>query len=139
MPDHSGKLRAAAAEAARREAIERHKRLEQAKVGEVPTSSSVSDRAHGHLVLGTHRGRPAYLLDGRVLHSGDTAELYTDSANGWLRGRFAWSGEPGDPPRLLINLWDPKGRRDAEGMPPWIGEWGAPLPPRAALRRPTGT
>jgi hypothetical protein len=73
-----------------------------------------------------------YRLAGRPLRSGDVIEVYTNAANGWIRARF----EDHDGPRVAIHLWDPIGRRDEDGLPPWVGELDAPLPARAVARWP---
>ena len=70
---------------------------------------------------------------------GDVVELYTNGANGWLRGRFEWSGEPTERPCFAINLWDPTGPRDEDGLPPWVATLEAPIPAAARLRWPRRT
>jgi hypothetical protein len=82
------------------------------------------------------QGDPACFLEGRVVRSGDVVEVFTNAANPWIRGRFDWSGKPDDPPKLSINVWDPHGARDEDGLPPWIGTMEAAIPRRAVLRWP---
>jgi len=77
-----------------------------------------------------------YRLAGRALEVGEVIEVYTNTANGWVRGRFEWSGDPSQRPRIAMNLWDPNGQRDEDGLPPWVGDLEATLPERAVCRRP---
>jgi hypothetical protein len=81
-------------------------------------------------------GFASYHLGDKQLAVGDTIELYTNHANTWVRGRFEWSGQAADRPRFAINLWDPDGPQDADGLPPWIGDLEGPLPARAICRWP---
>ena len=81
-------------------------------------------------------GIPVYTLAGRRVRVGDVLELYTNSASGWLRGRFEWTESVADRPRIAVNLWDPTGPGDEDGLPPWVGALDAPLPPGAMLRWP---
>ncbi|MBT3222658.1 MAG: hypothetical protein HN348_26585 [Proteobacteria bacterium] len=87
------------------------------------------------LQLGDDGGVRRFVLDGKILHVGDVVEVFTNSANGWLRGRFEWSGRLNERPCLAINLWNPHGPRDADGLPPWVGEMVAEIPVRALCRR----
>lgn len=77
-----------------------------------------------------------YALEGRHVARGDAIELYTNRVNGWLRGRFAWTGRREDPPRLVVSVWDPHGARDAEGRPPFAGDLEIPIPAAAVCRFP---
>ncbi len=89
------------------------------------------------LAFGTDdQGDPACFLEGRVVRTGDPVEVFTNSANTWMRGRFDWSGRRDEAPRLSINVWDPVGARDEDGLPPWIGTMEAALPRKAVLRGP---
>ena len=76
-----------------------------------------------------------YLLDGHLLACGDVIEVYTNRANGWIRGRFEWDGQGA--PRVAINLWDPSGPLDEDALPPWVGDLDASLAPGAICRRKT--
>ena len=76
-----------------------------------------------------------YQLGGEIVHVGDVIEVYTNDANGWLRGRFEWNGGADDGPRIAVNLWDPYGAPDEDGLPPWVGEIDIALPARAICRR----
>jgi hypothetical protein len=87
------------------------------------------------LVAGAVEGLPAWTLDGLALRPGDVLEVYTNAANGWVRGRYEWSGQQGERPVLAVNLWDPHGVRDADGLPPWAGELLAEIPALAVCRR----
>lgn len=60
-------------------------------------------------------------------------ELYTNAANGWLRGRFV---AVRDGAHLVINVWDANGPRDEDGVPPFVGEFDAIIPRRATCRFP---
>ncbi|MFT4627423.1 MAG: hypothetical protein ACI8PZ_006107 [Myxococcota bacterium] len=88
------------------------------------------------LVVDASAGIPVYTLAGRRVRVGDVLELYTNSASGWLRGRFEWTESVADRPRIAVNLWDPTGPRDEDGLPPWVGALDAPLPAGAMLRWP---
>ncbi len=90
----------------------------------------------GHLERATVEGRVQYRLLGQPVRSGDVVELFTNLSSGWLRGRFEWSERVDEAPRLAVNLWDPTGPRDEDGLPPWVGELDARLPVGAVLRWP---
>lgn len=92
-----------------------------------------SERGH-RLELVVEDDLVRFRLDGTWVLVGDVLELYTNTANGWVRGRFEWSGEREERPRLALNLWDPTGPRDEEGLPPYVGALEAPLPEGAVLR-----
>jgi hypothetical protein len=79
---------------------------------------------------------PNATLGGRELHPGAVIEVYTNAANGWLRGRYERAD--GGPPRLAVHVWDLLGARDEDGLPPWTGELDAPLPLKATCRWPVG-
>lgn len=83
----------------------------------------------------TAEGHPAWFLGGHPLRVGDVVEVFTNSANGWLRGRFEWDGGAEDPPRIALNVWDPNGTRDEDGLPPWVGSLDARIPDGARVRR----
>jgi hypothetical protein len=89
----------------------------------------------GVLELGKDAGVDRYFMAGEMVVVGEPIEVYTNLANGWFRGRFEWSGKPDERPTLAIHLWDPGGARDADGLPPWVGELIAVIPPRAVCRR----
>jgi hypothetical protein len=128
-------LTAAARLAGRRRAAA----LEQPLARAAPRNSgeSPSTIAAAPLVLGDDDGRPVFRLAGQIVRTADVLELYTNRANGWLRGRFEWSGDPAIRPHLEINLWDPIGPRDEDGLPPWVATLAAPLPVPARLRWPS--
>jgi hypothetical protein len=88
----------------------------------------------GSLELGKDAGVNRYFVAGELLTVGQPLEVYTNHANGWLRGRFEWSGRPEERPTLAIHLWNPGGARDADGLPPWVGELVAVIPERAVCR-----
>ena len=89
------------------------------------------------LVLEDDDGRPVFRLAGQTVCTADVLELYTNRANGWIRGRFEWTGDPAVRPTLEIHLWDPVGPRDEDGLPPWVATLAAPLPAAARLRWPS--
>ena len=89
----------------------------------------------GPLELGKDAGVDRYFVAGKLIEVGQPIEVYTNLANGWLRGRFEWSGRAHERPTLAIHLWNPAGARDADGLPPWVGELVAVIPPRAICRR----
>ena len=69
---------------------------------------------------------------------GTVFEIYTNAGNGWLRGRFEWNGGFDDPPRLAMNIWNPKGPWDEDGLPPWLGDVEIEVPAKAICRFPKG-
>jgi hypothetical protein len=86
-------------------------------------------RGSGRLVVvdGTHT------LADRPVHIGDVIEVFTNPANGWVRGRFELSSGVAE---LIVNIWDPGGVHDEDGLPPWVGAWGGALPEGAICRWP---
>lgn len=75
----------------------------------------------------------AFSLLDQSLRPGDIVEVFTNAANGWVRGRFeVVDGRP----CVFLNVWDPAGDADVDGLPPWVGEWGGPLPDGARCRFP---
>ncbi len=96
-----------------------------------PAEGAVS----GGDLLEIHRTetKTRYRLAGRVLDVGDVIEVYTNTASGWLRGRFEWTGRSKDRPVLGLNLWNPSGPY-ADGAPPWCGDLMCTLPENAMCR-----
>ena len=92
--------------------------------------------AGARLKAGEVGGQPAWFLGRSQLLPGDAVELFTNSANGWVRGEFVWTGSMDDRPEFRIPLWDPRGELDAEGLPPRVGEIRTPIPAKAVLRWP---
>ena len=86
------------------------------------------------LKLSTVRGTLRYTLQGEVVMIGDAIEVYTNGFNGWIRGRFEWSGEKSSRPKIAINVWNPKGPADEDGLPPWVGDLEAEVPADALCR-----
>lgn len=80
-------------------------------------------------------GAAVWFLEGRVVRNDDVVEVYTNRSNGWLRGRFRWSASEGVP-QLIVNMWDPTGARDADGLAPLIGTLVCALPIASILRWP---
>ena len=74
----------------------------------------------GPLILGKDEGVDRYFIAGELIAVGQPIEIYTNQANGWIRGRFEWTGDVNDRPQLAIHCWDPDGARDADGLPPWV-------------------
>lgn len=68
-----------------------------------------------------------HTLQRRRVTDGDPLELLLDDMS-WVRGRYRWSGDLGDPPRLRLAL---PGDGGAEAI--------AVLPPQAILRWPDKT
>lgn len=119
----------------RAEGRARNNRVERPPQRPEPTPRSRAAPG-GPLELHTPNDGPArWFLDGAPLQVGDPIEVYTTAANGWVRGRLEWSGHPEDPARLAVNVWDPDGPRDEDGLPPWVGDLDAPLPRGARVRR----
>ena len=88
----------------------------------------------GRLKLGKDAGVDRYFIAGEMIEVGQPIEVFTNHANRWVRGRFEWSGRAGERPTLAIHLWDPAGARDADGLPPWVGELITDIPARAVCR-----
>ena len=86
------------------------------------------------LALSIVRGTWRYTLGGEVVMVGDAIEVYTNGFNGWIRGRFEWDGERQNPPKFAVNIWNPKGPADEDGLPPWVGDLEAELPADALCR-----
>lgn len=104
--------------------------------GDAPTPGVVDGGER--LSLGEDRnGALKWFLQGRPLSVGDTVELYTNRANGWIRGRFEWSGLRHERPRIAVNIWNPHGEPDPDGLPPWVGELEAAIPRDAICRLPS--
>lgn len=126
------------AEAVDREKHLRHKAAnDEARVKErrATAPSRFSEQSGEPLAFGEGEDGPCWYLEGRSLQIGDVIEVFTNNANSWVRGRFEWGGGKA-PPKLAINLWDPNGDSDEDGLPPWIGELESPLPKRAVCRWP---
>lgn len=88
-----------------------------------PTQSHAAASA---LTEGTDEGEPCYVLQGQPVRDGQVLEVYTNRANGFLRGQVVCGTWP-DRPRLQITLWDAWGKRDVDGLPPRVGTWEVPL------------
>lgn len=138
--DLSAKIQKAEREARQAAALAREKGIATHDAQTLPrtrTDAPLRPSAGGErLAFGSGESGPCWLLEGRELAVGDVIEVYTNAANGWIRGRFAWSGGDQDPPRLVINLWDANGARDEDGVPPFVGELDAALPRGATCRAP---
>ena len=93
-----------------------------------------TDAPAAPIVLGEVDGRQRWTLHGTPVRSGQVVEIYTNKANGWMRGQLSWSGEVADRPRLVITLWNPWGGRDVDGLPPRVGEIDAEIPAGAVCR-----
>lgn len=120
----------------RRRAAEGLRRTRAVMQGEVSRRDAPErGLAGGHrLELVEVDGEARYRLDGTWVVVGDVIEVYTNTANGWLRGRFEWTGHASDAPRIALNVWDPDGPRDEDGLPPWVGDLEASIPVNAAVR-----
>lgn len=92
----------------------------------------------GSLECRDEGGTYGYFLVERRLRVGTAFELYTNAGNGWIRGRFEWQGGADDPPRMAVNIWNPKGPWDEDGLPPWIGNVEIEIPANAICRFPKG-
>jgi hypothetical protein len=108
-------------------------------LGDGPARGADAPAARSHaggqkLKLRQMDGLQRWCLGDRALSVGDPIEVYTNRANGWLRGRFEWSGRATDRPRVSVNLWDPDGEADADGLPPWVGELVADIPVHTVVR-----
>ncbi len=78
------------------------------------------------LVEGRDGELPVYTLFGQPIRQGQVLEVYTNRANGFLRGEVVAMPFP-ERPRLRVTLWNAWGRRDADGLPPKLGAWELPL------------
>lgn len=106
--------------------------------GSPPGRGLVPGAHTGELECRDEEGTAGYFLVERRLRVGTAFELYTNAANGWIRGRFEWNGGFDDPPRLVMNMWNPKGPWDEEGLPPLLGCVELVVPSRAICRFPKG-
>ncbi len=118
--------------------LERQLRKDAAKEREVsrPKTRALRERAPkssaAPLSFEPDRAPPWRLLDAE-LRPGAVIEVYTNHHHGWLRGRFEWT--PGEAhPWLAINIWDPEGPADEDGLPPWVGEMRCEIPAKALCR-----
>jgi len=82
--------------------------------------------AAAELEPGEDDGRPCWTLQGQPVRDGMVLEVYTNRANGFVRGQVRWSSWP-ERPRLALTLWNPWGIRDADGLPPKLGMWEVEL------------
>lgn len=78
-------------------------------------------------------GAPCWVLQGNAVRDGMVLEVYTNRANGYLRGQVVGRPWP-ERPHLALTLWDPFGRRDVDGLPPRVGQWEVPIPEGARCR-----
>lgn len=136
MSDINALFQKAAGRAARQREGKRAERRDPVRSRkDAPSEGAVAEGER--LAIGDdHEGTLRHFLHGRPLSVGDTVELYTNRANGWIRGRYEWSGRRDDRPRLAINIWNPHGERDADGLPPWAGEIDAAIPKNGVCRLP---
>jgi hypothetical protein len=74
------------------------------------------------LEVGEDGGRPCYTLFGQPIRAGQVVEVYTNRANGYMRGQIVCDAFPARP-RLLVTLWNAWGTRDVDGLPPRVGTW----------------
>jgi hypothetical protein len=126
---------------ARRQAAKRRTSEDRRVVmpaGAPPGRGLVPGMHTGCLECRDEDGSFGYFLVERRLRVGTAFEMYTNAGNGWIRGRFEWAGDQKDPPKLAMNLWNPKGPWDEDGLPPWIGEAELVVPDKAICRFPKG-
>lgn len=134
-PDINAMVHRAARQAATKREAARKTKPDPARMRkDAPTIGAVDPG--DCLILERHEGRYCHLLAGSPLQPGAIIEVYTNRANGWIRGRYEWSGRPSDLPRLVVNLWNPHGEPDADGLPPLVGEIDSPIPEGAICRPP---
>ncbi len=79
------------------------------------------DTPHGPVVGRSVDGAMEWTLHGSPVVDGAVLEIYTNRANGWVRGQVV--GQRSDRPRLLVTLWNPWGPRDVDGLPPQVGSF----------------
>lgn len=77
--------------------------------------------------------RPCWLLQGNPVRDGVVLEVYTNRANGFVRGQVVTRPWP-QRPHLVLTLWDAWGRRDVDGLPPRVGQWEVAIPEGARCR-----
>lgn len=125
-------------QASRKLAVKRASRQpDDAATAKAPAPSAAKTARRGlPLVRRASDDRVSYTIGGRPVNVGDPIEVYTNAANGWVRGRFEWTEQPDDAPRLAIHCWDPDGKPDADGLPPWVGELVMSLPSKVSVRWP---
>ncbi len=95
---------------------------------------AVRDAPAAPIVSGESDGAPCWTLHGAPVRDGNVIELYTNKANGWLRGQIVGSSDLGQRPRLSITLWNAWGQRDVDGLPPRVGSLEAEIPEGAMCR-----
>jgi len=78
------------------------------------------------IVEGREDGRPCWILQGQPVREGQILEVYTNRANGFVRGQVSLRPWP-ERPQLTITVWDAWGTRDADGLPPRVGTWSLEL------------
>jgi len=114
---------------------------QQASEGAAPVLEAQRRRAEQRSVrgeatpleAGDDDGAPCWVLQGNPVRDGMVMEVYTNKANGFVRGQVVWEGWP-TRPRLLVTLWNPWGGRDVDGLPPRVGHWELDLPEGARCR-----
>jgi len=77
------------------------------------------------IVAGEWEGEGCWMLQGQPIREGMILEVYTNRANGFIRGQVhdCWPERP----RLLLTVWNPWGQRDVDGLPPKVGAWEVEL------------
>jgi hypothetical protein len=85
------------------------------------------------LVPGDDDGAPCWVLQGNPVRDGMVLEVYTNKANGFVRGQVVCQPWPARP-KLMVTLWNPWGGRDVDGLPPRVGQWELELPDEARCR-----
>lgn len=140
MPDQKeigARLAALEREARQKAGLDRSKMVAQPPVRDRADAPLRAAAAGEPLAIGQDEtGAVGWFLEGRALRVGDVIEVYTNAANGWIRGKLAWTGVAGAPARISINVWDANGARDEDGLPPWIGELDSAIPKAARCRLP---
>ncbi len=77
------------------------------------------------IVEGRDGDRPCWILMGQPVRDGAVLEVYTNKANGYMRGQVLVGPWP-ERPRLMVTLWNPWGR-DVDGLHPRVGTWEVEL------------
>ena len=85
------------------------------------------------LVAGVDGAGPCYTLHGQPLRDGQVIEVYTNRANGFVKGVVVVRPWP-ERPKVRIVLWDAWGPRDVDGWPPRVGAWDLEIPDGARCR-----
>ncbi|MFT7521412.1 MAG: hypothetical protein ACI9MC_003563 [Kiritimatiellia bacterium] len=96
--------------------------------GDSPKVKTADDSSR-LVLIETRDGRYRYTLDGEEVRVGDEIEVYVNGANGWLHGKFTWTGRERHAPSIKVDMRDPD---DPESF---VGTMDCTLPKHARARK----